>query len=145
MAWVIHLFWKIWNFWFALPDKIRFLLVGGFNACVQYVLYILFLYLSGGTLVQTALILSWVLSTFSSFSTQKFFVFCTPWSVKACATEYIKCIQTWIVAYVINAVILYILVDTYEINAYGAQILAITCTTVSSYILFKYFAFKHEA
>ena len=74
MSYFIKIFWIIWNFWFKLPDKIRFLLVGGFNALVQYLIYISFLYFWSEDKYQTALILSWIISSFSSFATQKIFL-----------------------------------------------------------------------
>ena len=140
---LIKAFWTVWNWWFKLPDKIRFLLVGGFNALVQYVLYVLLLWWWGDECYQTALIVSWIISTFSSFTTQKIFVFCTRGKWQEWVQEYIKCLGIWVVAYLINAFVLWLLVDFGRINPYGAQILAVACTTISSYILMKYFAFKH--
>ena len=70
MSFLLKVFWTLWHFWFKLPDKVRFVLVGGFNACVQYVLYVLFLWMMGKAYYQAALVLSWILSTFSSFTTQ---------------------------------------------------------------------------
>lgn len=142
MSYFIKIFWIIWNFWFKLPDKIRFLLVGGFNALVQYLIYISFLYFWSEDKYQTALILSWIISSFSSFATQKIFVFCTKGKFIDWIKEYIKCLGVWVVSYTINAVILEILVNYFVINPYLSQIIAITCTTISSYILFKYFAFR---
>ena len=144
MSYFIKIFWIIWNFWFKLPDKIRFLLVGGFNALVQYLIYISFLYFWSEDKYQTALILSWIISSFSSFATQKIFVFCTKGKFMDWIKEYIKCLGVWVVSYTINAVILEILVNYFVINPYLSQIIAITCTTISSYILFKYFAFRHK-
>lgn len=144
MSYFIKIFWIIWNFWFKLPDKIRFLLVGGFNALVQYLIYISFLYFWSEDKYQTALILSWIISSFSSFATQKIFVFCTKGKFIDWIKEYIKCLGVWVVSYTINAVILEILVNYFVINPYLSQIIAITCTTISSYILFKYFAFRHK-
>ena len=138
----IKLFWMVWNFWFTLPDKIRFLLVGGFNATVQYALFALFLWISGVEHYQIALILSWIISSVSSFVTQKVFVFCTKGKLNDWIKEYSKCCGVWLVAYFINAGVLDILVKFGSLNPYYAQIIAIVCTTVSSYILFKYFAFK---
>lgn len=140
---LIKAFWTVWNWWFKLPDKIRFLLVGGFNACVQYALYALIIYFWGQQQYQVALILSWIISTISSFTTQKIFVFCTHGKLKDWLREYIKCLGTWILAYIINAVILELLVNLLELNPYIAQIIAISCTTVTSYIMMKHFAFKH--
>ena len=143
MRLIVELFWKIWRFWFALPDKIRFVLVGGFNATVQYALYVFILLIWGENIYQTALVASWILSTFSSFATQKIFVFCTRGNLSVWIREYIKCLGVWVVSYAINAGLLGLFVRLCDINAYVAQILAIACTTVSSYLLFKYFAFKH--
>ena len=70
---LIALFWKVWHFWFQLPDKIRFLLVGGFNVCVSYVLYAFLLWSLGEHRYQEALVLSWVISSFSSFTNGTFF------------------------------------------------------------------------
>ena len=144
MKLVLDLFWKIWNFWFKLPDKIRFLLVGGFNATVQYLLYACLLFFWGNEKYQTALVLSWIISSISSFATQKIFVFCTKGKPFDWIKEYVKCLGVWMTSYIINAVILEILVHYVLINPYIAQIIAITCTTVTSYILFKYFAFNNQ-
>ncbi len=136
-------FWLVWNFWFKLPDKIRYVLVGGFNATVQYLLFILFLWLLGEQRYQFSLVLSWVISSLSSFATQKIFVFCTKGNFQKWVQEYVKCVGVWITSYFINAVILDLLVRLGEITPYIAQIIAIACTTITGYILFKYFAFKH--
>ena len=39
---MIKLYRKIENRWFGLPQKIRFLLVGGFNTFLAYLLFVLF-------------------------------------------------------------------------------------------------------
>ncbi len=143
MKYLIKIFWKLWNFWFKLPDKIRFLLVGGFNATVQYALYVIFLLLFDEEKYQIALVLSWILSSFSSFAAQKIFVFATKGNFRTWVKEYCKCVGVWVISYLINAVILDFLVSIAKINAYGAQIIAVAFTCVTSYLLFKYFAFKH--
>lgn len=140
---LINIFWRIWNYWFTLGDKIRFLLVGGFNATVSYLMYVGFILLLGQNQYWASMTLSWVFSSFISFTTQKIFVFCTKGSFREWVKEYIKCVGVWIIAYFINTVMLEVFVRGLGINVYLAQILAIVCTTVSSYILFKYFAFKH--
>lgn len=140
---LINIFWRIWNYWFTLGDKIRFLLVGGFNATVSYLMYVGFILLLGQDRYWTSMTLSWVFSSFISFTTQKIFVFCTKGSFREWVKEYIKCVGVWIIAYFINTIMLEVFVRGLGINVYLAQILAIVCTTISSYILFKYFAFKH--
>lgn len=144
MNFLIAKFWLIWNFWFRLPDKLRFLLVGGFNATVQYGLFALFLWFSNNQKYQLALVLSWLISSLSSFATQKVFVFCTKGKFYDWCREYTKCVGVWIVSYFINALILDLLVRLAALNPYIGQIIAIACTTVTSYLLFKYFAFNKK-
>lgn len=143
MRLILKAFWAVWNFWFRLPDKIRFLLVGGFNATVSYLMYVGFVLWLGEDKYWLSMTLAWVFSSFISFTTQKVFVFCTRGHFYDWVKEYIKCVGVWIVAYLINTVMLEVFVRAAGINVYLAQFLAIVCTTVSSYVLFKYFAFKH--
>ena len=143
MKYCLKIFWCVWNFWFRLPDKMRFLLVGGFNAAVSYLMYVGFVLLLGEAKYWLSMTLAWIFSSFISFATQKIFVFCTKGNFGVWVKEYAKCVGVWIVAYTINAVMLEVFVRIAEINVYLAQFLAIVCTTISSYILFKYFAFKH--
>lgn len=142
MRFVMKIFWAVWNFWFTLPDKIRFLLVGGFNAAVSYLMYIGFVLWLGENRYWLSMTLAWIFSSFISFTTQKVFVFCTRGRFKDWVKEYVKCVGVWVVAYLINTVMLEVFVRAAGLNVYLAQFLAIVCTTVSSYILFKYFAFK---
>ena len=142
MSYFIKIFWIIWNFWFKLPDKIRFLLVGGFNALVQYLIYISFLYFWSEDKYQTALILSWIISSFSSFATQKIFVFCTKGKFMDWIKEYIKCLGVWVVSYTINAVILEILVNYFVINPYLSQIIISRHRGVKNAPLFLAFCIK---
>ena len=143
MKTLIRIFWDIWSFWFRLPDKLRFLLVGGFNASVSYLMYVGFVLILGESKYWLSMTLAWIFSSFISFTTQKIFVFCTKGNLIDWIAEYIKCVGVWIVAYLINAIMLEMFVQLVLLNVYLAQFLAIVCTTISSYILFKYFAFKH--
>ena len=90
----------IWDIGFKLPEKLRFLLVGGFNTVVSYFIFVGLTLIFGNERYQTSLILAWMLSSVISFSTQKIFVFCTKgqW-----LKEYCKCCMSWMLAYLINA------------------------------------------
>ena len=125
--------------WFNLDDKIRFLLVGGFNFLVSYLIYSSFCIVLGTGQYQLALALAWLLSSVVSFSTQKILVF------KGGGNwfkEYIKCCGTWFVSYIINAVSLEVFVKFLHMNVFIAQILATIICAIFTYCLFKKFAFK---
>lgn len=131
------------NFWFSLSDKIRFLLVGGFNACVSYFIYALICLIFGEKVYQIALALAWILSSVVSFTTQKFLVFRSKGDWKK---EYLKCCTTWIFSYLINAGLLEFTVKFLHLNVFLAQFISTFAAAVFTYVLFKKFAFrvKHQ-
>lgn len=126
--------------WFKLDDKIRYILVGGFNFGVSYLIYVLFCRFLGVEYYQYALALSWILSSIVSFTTQKYFVFK---GGKNWIKEYLKCCSTWAVSYFANAILLEIFVKQFILNVYLSQFLATTSVAIITYILFKKFAFKN--
>ena len=133
---------KLQTFWFNLSDKLRFLLVGGFNFVVSYIIYSFVLYfILGDEYYQLALILAWVLSSIVSFTTQRVFVFPVKGNI---LKQYLKCCTTWVFSYIINAVLLEILVRKLAFNPYIGQIIAVGCCAVFTYIMFKIFAFRSE-
>lgn len=132
---------QIWNLWFRFPQKIRFLLVGGFNTVVSYLMFLGFVWFLSPQRYQTALFMSWLLSSLISYTTQKIFVWQT---VGGCFREYCRCLLTWSFAYLINAALLWILVEKTALPVWLAQATAICTVTVFTFILFKYFAFARK-
>ncbi len=125
--------------WFKISDKIRFLLVGGFNAGVSYIIYSLICLILGAEVYQFALALAWAISSVVSFTTQKFLVFKGGGNwVK----EYVKCCTTWFFSYLINAGLLEFIVKVVHLNVFIAQIIATFIAAIFTYVLFKKFAFK---
>ncbi len=136
---IIHLYNKIFQLWMKAPQKLRFLLVGGYNTVFSYALYALFIYT--GITAQLALFLSFLLSSFNSYFTQKIYVFHTKGN---CINEYIKCLFTWFGSYIINAILLEGLMCLVGLNAYIAEFIALVLITIYSYTTLKYFAFKQK-
>lgn len=132
---------KIKNSWFNLSDKIRFLLVGGFNAGVSYILYSLICLIAGEQYYQASLATAWVVSSVVSFTTQRCFVFNVEGNL---IKQYFRCCTTWVFSYIINATLLEIFVQKLQINVYVSQILATGICAIFTYILFKTFAFRRS-
>lgn len=128
--------------WYGLSEKIRFVLVGGFNAGVSYLIYSAICLILGSEAYQTALALAWIISSVVSFTTQKFLVFESggDW-----VKEYCKCCTTWVFSYVINAGVLEALVKGLNLNVFLAQIIATGVCAIFTYIVFKRFAFRKKA
>lgn len=129
----------LYNKWCSLPDKLRFLLVGGFNAAFSYVIFSVALLLIGQNHYQICVALQWIISSVFSFVNQKVFVFCTKGNW---IQEYLKCCTTWVVSYICNALILELIVRYVTKNVFIGQFFSILTVSVITYVLFKYFAFK---
>lgn len=138
---LIDLYFKLFAIWMRFPQKIRYLLVGGYNTVVSYALYVLLLWLMGGLHEQLALLGSFLLSSINSFWTQKIFVFGTKGHAR---WEYIKCLMSWGASYTLNVVLLAVFVDGFHMNAYMAQFIALILVTINSYLMLKRFAFKEK-
>ena len=130
------------EFWFSLDDKIRYLVVGSFNAGVCYLIYALICLIMGNNIYQIALALAWFLSSAISFTMQRTFVF---ESKGIWYKEYLKCCVTWFFSYLINAGLLEFTVKYLHLNVYIAQLISNFTAAVFTYILFKTFAFRKRS
>jgi len=131
----------LFDFWLKFPQTIRYLLVGGYNTVVSYLIYVFFVLYYGQDFAQLALFLSFILSSFNSFFTQRTFVFLSEGDYRK---EYLKCLMTWSLGYLMNAVVLHILKNWIGLNAYLAGLFAIVVATCVTYFLLKYFAFGEK-
>lgn len=129
----------IMDMWFKLPDFIRFIVIGCINAAISYIIYAICVLIFGTDYYQLCVALQWILSSFISYLNQKFFVFCTKGNY---VKEYLKCCSTWAVSYVLNVIILEIFVRFLIKNVYIAQFVSLFLVSISTYVLFKFFAFK---
>lgn len=123
------------------PQKIRFLLVGGYNTVFSYLLFAGLLWAFNDQYKQLALALSFALSSINSFWTQKIYVFAS----KAPAwPEFVKCLGAWGINYGLNAFLLWGFVDKFDMNAYIAQIIILIILTIFSWVMLKHFAFRNN-
>ena len=131
---------NLYNKWCKIDDKIRFVLIGGVNAGISYIIFVILLLILGSGHLQICIAGQWILSSPISYLNQKFFVFCTKGDY---IKEYLKCWSTWIVSYFLNAIICELLIKLIK-NEYISQLISIFIVSVVTYILFKYFAFKNK-
>ena len=132
---------KFINFWFSLDDKIRYLIVGSFNAGICYLIYSLICLFAGDGIYQIALAVAWFLSSIISFMMQRTFVF---EGKGVWYKEYLKCCITWFFSYLINAGLLEFTVKNLHFNVYIAQLISNFTAAIFTYILFKTFAFRKK-
>ena len=131
---IINWYWALFRFWMRFPEKLRFVLVGGYNSVISYLFYLLFLWWFGDNRAQLALLLSFFMSSPNSYFTQKIYVFNTSGNY---LSEYIKCLGTWSIGYVLNALLLAILIWS-GLDPRLAQAIALVLVAISNYLLLKY-------
>ena len=142
--------------WFSLNEKIRFILVGGFNTTVSFFIYYAFLYLSSGK-EQLSLLLMNLVNINISIATMRYYVFKSKgnwWH------EYTKAFSSYIVLYFLNMGLLAFFVNYVNVtsvispdsvlhsipnlNKAVAQLCCIVIITTITFFVHKYFSFKKE-
>ena len=124
-----------------MSDKIRFIIVGIINAIFAYFLYAVSLIILKENSHQLSLAIAWILSSFTSFYAHRIFVFRGKGNI---VREYLKCCSTWVIAYLINAILLEVFVVYMNINPFLAQVLAPAIAGIFTYFMFKKKCFKRS-
>lgn len=128
--------------WFSLPQKLRFLLAGGFNTAVGYSLVFLGQYFLGGyALPQVIFGLAYLLSSFSAFAVMKHLVFRTRGNY---LREYIKYLGSSVSSALVGLGVLSLVVHVFGGNEYLGQFMAMSASVVTSYVMLRYYAFASK-
>lgn len=131
---------KIFAIWFSLNQKLRYLLVGGFNTVFAYSIFCLSQFLFGAKLhYLIILVLVYFVSVSNSFINFRFFVFRSRghfWR------EYLKVNFVYLWHLIFNIILLYILKDRMHINIFVAQFICAIILVVIVYFAHKHFSFK---
>lgn len=151
---IVDLYKKIETIWFKLNQKIRFLLVGGFNTALSFVIYYIFLYVTSGR-EQISLLLMNLVNINVSIATMRYYVFQSTGNFKK---EYAKAFSSYIVLYFINTGLLALFVriihlketlpqdsiflEIPNLNKAVAQLCCICIITVMTFFVHKYFSFR---
>lgn len=151
---IIGFYKKLENIWFKLNQKIRFLLVGGFNTALSFVIYYTFLYVTSGK-EQLSLFLMNLININVSIATMRYYVFQSHGNFYK---EYAKAFSSYIVLYFVNIALLAFFVKIINIqqalpadsflqsipnlNKAIAQLCCIIIITVMTFFVHKYFSFR---
>lgn len=151
---IVQAYKKLENLWFKQNEKLRFLLVGGFNTATSFIIYYIFLYLTSGR-EQISLFLMNLININISIATMRYYVFKSTGNFWK---EYSKAFSSYIVLYFINIGLLAFFVRTIHISKslpQGsfllqipnldkaiAQICCIILITVITFFVHKYFSFR---
>ncbi|MDR1476924.1 MAG: GtrA family protein [Rickettsiales bacterium] len=133
---MIELYRKIEGFWFArVPQKLRYLLVGGFNTCAAYAIFAsLYMWIGGHA---AAVSIQYAVSINISVATMRYYVFRGRGSFWY---EYRRAVGVYLVMLGFNY--LWIWAARGAIPALLSQALYIIVETVAVYFLHKNFSFR---
>ena len=118
---------KIENFWFEnVSEKVRFLLVGGFNTCLSYVIFLLFEWQLGYKIAVAA---TYVIAINVSIFTMRYYVFRAKGKI---LNQYLKAGGVYVITIAANYLFLFLMIDLAKSDAWFAQALF---TLISTNIL----------
>lgn len=133
---MLKLYKQIETIWFRVPEKIRFVLVGGFNSLASYLIF-LAAYFATGHIRGLSLIIQNVISINISIFTMRYYVFRARGRVR---TEYAKSLPVYIFMLIINYPFLWVF-GKMGVSAPIAQPIFIVLSAIGTYLLLKYFSF----
>ena len=153
---IVKLYKNIEKIWFKIDQKIRFILVGGFNTAVSFLIYYMFLYFTSGK-EQLSLLLMNLVNINISIATMRYYVFQGTGPI---LKEYTKAFSSYIVLYFINMGLLAMFVHLIHVqetlspnsmllaipnlNKAIAQLCSVVIITIITFFVHKYFSFRKE-
>ena len=136
--------------WFKFPQKIRFLLVGGFNTVFAYLvlnglnfLFTCFFHhiLPKVFIANLALIIQYILTINVSFITMRYYVFQSHGNWHK---EWLKAWSVYVFLYLINAPILTFMMAVLGWSTWLAQGIYLIFSTIITFLLHKYYSFRKK-
>ena len=150
---ILKLYKQVEDFWFTFPEKLRFLLVGGFNTVLAYgVLNALDWYFglvnkaynlgfSAEVVANVALLIQYIITINISVATMRYYVFR---SYGDWRKEFAKAWSVYVFLYLINAPILTFLMVVFDLETWSAQGIYLIFSTICTFLLHKYFSFRKQ-
>lgn len=121
-------------------EKIRYLIVGGWNTVFGYGIFAGLYFWLGDTMNYLWILsISFVISVANAYLGYKIFVFKTKGNI---VSESLRVYLVYGVSFIFNLIMLPFLVEIVHLNMYIAQGLVTIITIVGSYVLHKNFSFK---
>ena len=148
---IIKIYCQAEDIWFKFPEKLRFLLVGGFNTVFAYAILNLLDWSFGKIntrnnwnfspewIANAALLIQYIITINVSVATMRYYVFHSHGNWQK---EFTKAWSVYIFLYLINAPIMTFLMVFFGLKTWAAQGLYLTFSTIITFILHKYFSFR---
>lgn len=139
------------NLWFSFPEKLRFLLVGGFNTvfawsvltCLDWLFNQINTAFGWGfseiSVANAALVVQYIITINFSFITMRYYVFRSHGNI---VKEWVKAWSVYIFIYLINAPSMSLLMWMFDLAAWQAQGIYLVFSTIITFVLHKYYSFR---
>lgn len=121
-------------------ERARFVVVGGVNTVVAYVLFLSFEWMLGGRYL-LSLGLSYLIATILAFFLHRRLTFEVT-GRGGILLDFVRFESVYVVMLAVNAILLFALVDLARWPSWIAQALIVVVTTVVSYLGHKFFSFR---
>jgi putative flippase GtrA len=135
----MHLLKQIHSRFLALDERLRFLLVGGYNTGLTYLIFCALYVIMPNAHYLVIVTLTYLLAILNSFLMLRLLVFK---SHRPFWIELWRCTLTYAAVLALNALLLAILVDMLHIHVLSSQMISMVFIAASSYIGHKYFSFR---
>ena len=139
--------------WFKFPEKLRFLLVGGFNTVFAYAILNLLDWSFGKIntrnnwsfspewIANAALLIQYIITINVSVTTMRYYVFRSHGNFWQ---EWAKAWSVYVLLYVINAPSMSFLMWAFGLATWQAQGVYLVFSTIVTFILHKYYSFRQK-
>lgn len=127
----------------SIAEKIRFLVVGGFNTFVGFGAFAVIQFLSNGALHEVvSLLVAHLVASSIAFVLHRKVVFRVSGQI---LIDYVRFQSVYVIPLSINVVVLPLLVRVGGVNVYLAQLLFTVVSVIVSYVGHKYFSFRRPS
>ena len=123
-------------------ERVRFIVVGGINTVVAYLLFLAFEAVFGGRYL-LSLVLSYALATLLAFALHRRFTFEVS-GRDGIVADFLRFETVYLVMFAINAALLLLFIEVAGWPSWLAQAVIIVITTIGSYISHKFFTFTRR-
>lgn len=129
---------KLENRWFKLPQQLRFVLLGGFNTLLSYLIFVVLIEVSHLP-YYVSLITQYLITVNLSIFSMRYYVFR---SQSPLLREYLKAWTIYLAMLGFNYMFLYLTIDCLHYPILLSQAIYTIISTIITYLLHRFYSFR---
>lgn len=135
---MINLYHQIESTWFKLPQQLRFVLLGGFNTLLSYLIFVVLIEVTHLPYYVSLITQYWITVNLSIFS-MRYYVFR---SQSPLLREYLKAWTVYLGMLGFNYLFLYLTIDCLHYPILQSQAIYTILSTLITYLLHQFYSFR---